>query len=178
MHIKPLLPRLILLPLLALLIAACSGTPAGVVDSNLETAPVKGALAPDFTLETTNGETISLSDFRGKAVLINFWATWCGPCRTEMPFIQSRFERYAPDLVVLAVDYDEPKDLVVEFVEELGLTFTVLLDPGGLIQNVYLVRGYPSSFFVDANGVIQAVHIGVMAESQLDEYLAQVGLGG
>ncbi len=143
---------------------------------NLETAPIAGALAPDFSLDTIDGRSLRLSDFRGRAVLINFWATWCGPCRLEMPGIQAKYEEHAPDLVVLAVDFDEPLDPVKSFADELGLTFEILLDPGGEVNaSRYRVRGYPSSYFIDQDGVIRVVHIGLMTEEQLEDYLKEVG---
>ena len=162
---------------LAFIVAACmSGGTAPVDTSNLEVAPVVDSLAPDFTLENIEGEMVSLSDFRGKAVLVNFWATWCGPCRVEMPAIQSRFEAHSDNLVVLAVDNNEPQPAVAAFFDELQLTFPGLLDPGGEIQELYRVRGYPSSYFLDPDGVVRVVHIGVMTEGQLDDYLSQVGI--
>lgn len=143
----------------------------------VETAPEKGAFAPDFNLLTPEGEEIRLSELRGQPVLINFWATWCAPCRIEMPAIQDRFTKFADeDFVVLAVDFDEPVGDVVAFRDELELTFPILLDPGAEIQLLYRIRGYPSSFFVDEQGIIQVQHIGVMTEGQLDENLAQIGL--
>jgi peroxiredoxin len=146
--------------------------------SGLEVAPLMGAVAPDFSLLDTEGEQISLSDFRGQPILINFWATWCGPCRLEMPAIQERFEKFKDDgFVVLAVDFDEPLSDVRAYGDELGLTFTLLLDPGAEVQKLYRNRSYPSSFFVDADGVIQVQHIGVMTEGQIDENLAKIGLG-
>lgn len=154
--------------LASLLLSACS---------DLDVAPVKGAVAPDFELINVEGENVKLSDYRGKSVLINFWATWCGPCRLEMPAIQARYEQYSPELVVLAVDNDESQEIVAAFVDELGLTFPILLDFGAVIQDLYRIRGYPSSLFVDANGIIQVVHIGIMTEGQLDGYLAEIGIG-
>ncbi|NIM92500.1 MAG: redoxin domain-containing protein [Anaerolineales bacterium] len=142
-----------------------------------EPAPVLNAPAPDFTLTNLEGDEVSLSDFQGQPVLINFWATWCAPCRIEMPAIQDRFERFSTDgLAVLAVDFDEPASDVQAFGDELGLTFDLLLDPGAEIQRLYLVQGYPTSFFVDREGIIRVHHIGVMTEGQLDGYLAEVGL--
>ncbi|NOR89548.1 MAG: redoxin domain-containing protein [Anaerolineales bacterium] len=147
-------------------------------DTGMQVAPVKGALAPDFTLVNLEGEKISLSDFHGQPVLINLWATWCGPCRIEMPAIQSRFERYQDDgFVVLAVNFDEQRGDVQAFRDEFGLTFQMLLDPGAEVQKLYRTRSYPSTFFVDRNGVIQVQHIGVMTEGNLDGNLAQIGLG-
>ncbi len=145
---------------------------------SLEIAPVKGARAPGFTLQRVGGGRLSLSDYRGSPLVINFWATWCAPCRIEMPFLQSRYEKYAEShgLRVLAVDFDEPQPDVQAFAESFGLTFDVLLDPGGDTQVLYQIRGYPSSYFVDRDGVIQVVHIGVMTEGQLDENLEKIGV--
>ena len=172
----------IIIGLSVFILSACSGSNSASDDNvtegiDLEVAPIKGALAPEFELLNLEGELVSLSDFRGKSVLVNFWATWCGPCRIEMPAIQSRFETYSPDFVVLAVDNDESIEVVKDFVDELGLSFQVLLDPGAEIQALFRVRGYPTSMFVDPDGVIQAVHIGLMTEGQLDGYLEQVGIG-
>ncbi len=139
-------------------------------------APDKGKQAPEFTLEDLSGQQISLTDLKGKVVLLNFWATWCGPCRVEMPTLQSRHELYPENLSVLGIDFDEPKDNVMAFAEEFGLTFTILLDPGGEIQNEYRIRGYPTSVFLDENGIVQIVHIGIMSEDQLDDYLQEMGV--
>jgi thiol-disulfide isomerase/thioredoxin len=145
-------------------------------DSTSIYAPEKGALAPEFTLENVSGGQVSLTGLRGKVVLLNFWATWCGPCRIEMPALQARHEQYNEKLAVVAIDFDEPQEDVLAFTDEFGLTFTMLLDPGGEIQNEYRVRGYPTSVFLNENGVVQIVHIGIMAENQLDEYLQEMGV--
>jgi peroxiredoxin len=145
--------------------------------ASLEEAPAVGSRAPGFELYDLKGNRIGLKDTRGKYVLINFWATWCAPCRIEMPAIQSRFERHKADFTVLAVDFDEPAGVVQAFVDELGLTFPILLDPGAKVQRLYQVRGYPTSVFVDRQGIVRIVHIGLMTETQLDGYLAQLGVG-
>ncbi len=139
-----------------------------------EFAPVEGAKAPHFELTSLEGKTVSLEDYRGRVVLINFWAIWCAPCRFEMPAIQDRFEN--TELEVLAINFDESEALVRPYVEELGLTFTILMDPGGSTQQLYQVRGYPSTYLVDEDGVIQIVHIGFMDEAQLDGYLEEMGI--
>jgi len=146
-------------------------------DLRSEPAPVEDAIAPDFKLFNLDSEEVHLGELNGQPVLINFWATWCAPCRIEMPAIQNRYEKFAEDgLVVLAVNFDEPKENVLSFAEEFGLTFEVLLDPGGEIQRSYRIRGYPTSFFIDSNGVIRVLHIGLMTEGQMDGYLAEIGL--
>lgn len=142
-------------------------------------APVVGAPAPDFTLLDLAGNPVTLSSLRGQVVLINFWATWCGPCRIEMPAIERRYEQYrSQGFAVLAVDADEPATEVSAFVHAYALTFTTLLDPGLVVNDLYRVRGYPTSYFVDRSGMVRALHVGSMTERQLDDYLATVGLGG
>lgn len=134
------------------------------------------APAPDFVLESLSGEQIHLAELTGKVALINFWTTWCGPCRLEMPAFQSRQERFSKNLVILAVnEQDTPEDMGI-FMDELGLSFDALLDVDGLVHRQYLVRGFPTSFLVDADGILKVQHIGVMTERQLDDYLAEVGL--
>jgi peroxiredoxin len=153
-------------------------SPEPASSATLQIAPVRESLAPDFTLFNTLGEEVQLSRFKGQAILINFWATWCGPCRIEMPALQDRFERYQDDgLVVLAVDFDESQEDVAFFGEELGLTFELLLDPGGDIQSLYRIMGYPTSYFVDSQGIVKVKHIGIMTEDQLDDNLARIGIG-
>jgi peroxiredoxin len=141
-------------------------------------APVVGAPAPDFTLKDLSGHEVALSSYAGDVVLINFWATWCGPCLVEMPAIERRYEALKDrGLVVLAVDDDEAITDVSAFAHELDLTFTLLLDPGAAVNDLYRVRGLPTSFVVDREGVIRQLHIGLMTEEQLDGYLAKAGLG-
>jgi cytochrome c biogenesis protein CcmG/thiol:disulfide interchange protein DsbE len=139
--------------------------------------PVEQAPAPDFALEQLDGGPLSLSEHRGQIVLVNFWATWCAPCRLEMPALQDRFERYRNQgFVVLAVNDEEPAGDVREYVEELGLTFPVLLDPSGQVQQLYAVHGYPSSYLIDRAGTIHLVQIGILSEDQLDRSLRELGL--
>jgi len=132
--------------------------------------------APTFELESLSGDQIRFEDYGEQVVLLNFWATWCGPCRLEMPAFQDRFKQYNDELQVVAVNFDEPKHEVQNFVDELGLTFDILLDPGGEIQRLYQVRGYPTSYFIDADGVVRIIHIGLMTEGQLDDYLSELGI--
>ncbi len=129
--------------------------------SATEYGPEIGNLAPDFTLTGLDGQEVSLSDFRGRPVLINFWASWCGPCRLEMPFLQAVHEKWAgKGLVVLGVNIQEDRVIVEKFVESTGLTFPILLSPGSRVPLSYNVRGIPATFLIDADGVIRDIKIG------------------
>ncbi|MGH2605253.1 MAG: TlpA family protein disulfide reductase [Anaerolineales bacterium] len=139
--------------------------------------PVVGAPAPDFTLAATDGVRYTLSELRGQIVVLNFWATWCTPCRIEMPMLQARYERDRENgLIVLGVNFDEPAADVRLFGQELAISFPLLLDPGAEVQRLYRVRGYPSTFVIDREGKLVVEHIGLMSESQLDDYLAKARL--
>jgi peroxiredoxin len=157
-----------------------SGT--GLSDQGLQTAPREGFLAPDFTLTTLDGSTVQLSDLQGKAVLINFWASWCGPCRAEMPHIQAAYTAHAEDgLVVLGVNQLESPPAVARFVEEHGLSFPIPLDSDGQVSAAYQARALPTSFFIDTEGIIRDSFIGPMTagliESKLEMILPGEALG-
>ncbi len=125
--------------------------------------PEIGNLAPDFQLDNINGQSVALSDFRGKPVLVNFWASWCSPCRSEMPFIQDTFtdKKWVDEgLVVLAIDIGESSSTVKEFVNKYGLTFPVLLDRTQDVFLEYYARSIPTTFFIDREGIIREVRIG------------------
>ena len=142
----------------------------------VKVAPLVGSLAPNFTLTDLAGHDISLKELRGKYVVINFWATWCGPCQVEMPHLQARHETFGEELVILAVNYDESKEIVQSFVDDFGLTFPVVLDPGAIVQEVYEIRAYPTTYFIDREGVIRSVRVGLLTEELLDQYLSELGL--
>jgi peroxiredoxin len=125
--------------------------------------PQPGFLAPDFSLQTLDGEFVTLSEFRGQPVLVNMWASWCTPCKYEMPAIQEAYEEFRDQgFTVLAVNLTKKDVLgsVESFVEEHGLTFPILLDQDGRVEDAYQLRGLPTSFFIDRDGVIQSVVIG------------------
>ena len=140
-----------------------SAPSAGSTTAGKIPAPQKGFLAPDFTLKNINGENITLSDYRGQPVLINLWATWCPPCRAEMPDMQQAYERYNEQgFTILAINATNQDNLsaVEDFILEHELTFPVLLDTQGDVSRLYQLRSLPTSFFVDAEGIIQEVIIG------------------
>ena len=147
----------------------------GAASEGLQTAPRSGFLAPDFTLTTLDGNSVRLGDLRGNPVLINFWASWCGPCRAEMPHIQAASEAHADDgLVVLAVNQMESPPPVARFVEEFALTFPVPMDSHGSVSATYRARALPTSFFVDADGVVRDTFTGPMSGGLLESKLKTI----
>ncbi len=123
--------------------------------------PQRGFPAPDLSLETLEGETIALSDLRGQVVIINFWATWCPPCRAEMPALQKVYEQYRDQgLTILAVNQQESNQRVADFTGQFGLTFPILMDRDGRVFARYRVTALPTTFFVDREGIIREVTIG------------------
>ncbi|MBP1949626.1 peroxiredoxin family protein [Virgibacillus litoralis] len=145
-----------------------------VVNSD-EVGLEEGQIAPDFELKTLEGETVKLSDFRGERVLVNFWATWCPPCREEMPDMQKFYEN--KDLEILAVNLTETensKEDVTEFVEDFELTFPILMDENSDVANAYKVRAYPTSYMIDSNGRIQFIAMGAMNYEMMVEELAKM----
>jgi len=126
-------------------------------------APQAGFSAPDFTLKTPSGEEYTLSKLTGNAVLVNLWATWCPPCRAEMPAIEKMYQEYKDQgFVVLAVNmtYQDDPANVVPFAQKYGLTFPILLEETGDVGAAYQLRSLPSSYFINRAGVIQEVVIG------------------
>lgn len=144
-------------------------------------APQAGFPAPDFTLKTAKGETYVLSELKGQAVLVNIWATWCPPCKAEMPAIEKMYNEYKEQgFVVLAVNstfQDNPLD-IAPFTEEYGITFPILLDETSDISRAYQVRSLPSSYFINRQGIITEVIIGgpmseALLRTRIEEALNQ-----
>ncbi len=128
----------------------------------------------DFVLNDLAGNPVQLSELNGRPIILNFWATWCVPCRIEMPELQAAFvEHQDKGLAILAVDNQESAKAVDLFFSELGLTFTPVLDTEGVVASQYNIVNYPATFFINPEGVITVVHRGLMVKEQLDEYLAQ-----
>ncbi|MEN6408506.1 MAG: TlpA disulfide reductase family protein [Anaerolineaceae bacterium] len=151
-------------------------TPPTVSVAN-PTATVQKNEAPDFALQNLEGETVRLSDYRGKAVVLNFWATWCDACVTEMPMLEEIAKKYPDQLVILALNRDEARSDVIAFRDDAGLTFPILLDAGGKVFDLYHGMGLPTSVFIDSDGMIRAVQIGAFPSIGLfDTYLKKIGI--
>jgi cytochrome c biogenesis protein CcmG, thiol:disulfide interchange protein DsbE len=149
--------------------------PATLDQSEANVSTEVGAMAPDFALQTADGRTYRLSELRGQAVVINFWATWCGPCRGEMPAIEEAAMARAGDgLVVLAVNVRESAGQVQPYVTKLGLTFPVLLDPSGKVSARYRVGALPTTYLIDREGRIDGFRIGPYTKSMLLARLDQL----
>ena len=128
-----------------------------------EIRPEVGYLAPDFTLPSLDGQTVRLSDFRGKkAILLNFWATWCAPCRLEMPTMDKAYQEYkSRGLEILAVNLDAGSNSVVKnFMDELSLSFPALLDPDMEVLRLYRQFSIPATFLIDKQGIVRHRELG------------------
>ena len=154
------------------LLVACAALPMGSrAPDGAASEPAiarPGGAAPDFALPSIDGSTVRLSDLRGQVVFINFWATWCTPCREEMPLMQEVYEQYRDrGLVILAVDMEEDERLVRRWVEQGGYSFTFLLDSDGAQVKRYNVTGAPASYLLSRDGVIREVKVGPFSRADL-----------
>ncbi len=133
--------------------------------------PLVGGPVPQFQLDTLKGEAVQISDYRGKVVLINFWATWCKPCKAEMPEIQAAYDAYKDQgFVVLAINFGEKPKKAQKLVKEMGLTFPILLDRNVEVAEQHRVVSLPVTFFIDAKGIIkEQVFGGSLTKDQIGE---------
>ena len=130
--------------------------------------------APDFTLQTRTGESVSLADLSGQVVMVNFWATWCGPCREEMPHLEALYQRYSDlGFTLLGVNVEENASGVDQFLDETPVTFPVLLDPTNEVSELYDVIAMPSTVLVDRSGNLRFIHHGYQAGYE-NEYQTQI----
>lgn len=134
----------------------------------------EGNRAPDFAIETLDDEVVTLADLRDQVVLLNFWGTWCGPCRREMPEFQKAYETWREQgFEILAIAYNDSEAAMESFRDEFDLSFSLALDDSGEINEAYAIQTRPSSYLLDRDGVILARHFGLMTESQLSEMLSE-----
>jgi peroxiredoxin len=161
------------------------GAPTAVASAAPETGvgplddrkPIKGQVAPDFVLRSADGQLVKLSDLRGKVVWVNFWASWCVPCKKELPDIQKLYdEKRADGLEVLAVNFQEDVSTATAFFASRNLHLPLLLDRTGSVYEQYRLQGLPDSFFIDRDGKIAALQFGFLTEAKMRERLAAAGL--
>ena len=159
MKLPPSTQYSVLSTLLALALVACNSA---------QPAARLGGPAPDFNLPTADGGTVRLADLKGKPVLINFWATWCQPCREEMPAMQELYEQYRDrGLMILAVDMEEDLRPVRRWIDQGGYTFTFLLDSEGEQVKRYNINASPTSYFVGRDGVIRDLKLGALSRTEM-----------
>lgn len=136
-----------------------------------------GSAPPDFRLKTLAGGTVSLTEYRGRPLLLNFWATWCKPCRAEMTDIITAYEAHRDqDLQVLAINPTDQERMndVRTFVREVPMPFPVLLDEKGKVRRSYALRGVPTSVFIDSNGIVRIVNPGPITREAIERGLAEI----
>lgn len=145
----------------------------GALDSS---SPIIGQPAPDFALRRSDGAVVKLSDLRGKVIWLNFWATWCVPCKQELPDIQKLYDEKRGDgLEVLEINYQEGRADALAYMEARSLTMPLLLD-GGSVFDQYKLKGLPDSFFIDRDGKLSSMNIGLLSEDHMRQRLADAGL--
>jgi peroxiredoxin len=138
--------------------------------------PEKNQPAIDFSLPSLEGKEFRLQDYAGKPVIINFWATWCTPCREEMPLIENYYRQHSSNVAVLAINDGDSLASVRSFVDEMGLSFPILLDQDSQVSRLYKVLALPTTLFIDQNGILRYQHTGSLTEEQLLNYLEELNL--
>lgn len=171
--------RVLLLLTACLLLVSCSrpvgqGVPPG---SPVQIKVAEGFRAPEITAtDVQTGQTVKLSDLRGQPVFLNFWATWCGPCKIEMPAMEALYKEAGPKLRILAVGQTpwETQEQLATYAKNLGLTFPILYDAGAAAET-YGVVGVPTSYFIDGEGIIKAIYPGLLSEEKMRTLAAAAG---
>lgn len=145
----------------------------------IPTEPVSENAAPGFTVTDTDGNEVKLSDFRGKGVVVNFWASWCGPCKSEMPYFQAAYEEYGEDVQFLMVNmstgFGDTRADAEEILTEGGYTFPVYFDTKSECAYGYGITAIPMTVFVDADGMISSIKTGMISEADLERRILKIG---
>ena len=142
--------------------------------TSLASSQLQGQTAPDFALKSSTGENMRLSEYRGDVVMINFWATWCGPCRQEMPLLDELYQRYSRvGFNLLGVNIDDDSRRAMQMIEELGVDFPVLFDATKRVSEMYDVDAMPVTVIVDREGTVRYVHQGYKPGYE-DKYLTEI----
>ena len=141
----------------------------------VQAGALPSGIAPDFTLNTFEGQEITLSELRGKVVVINFWASWCPPCRDEAPYLEEMWQKYKDQGVVfLGVDYVDTEPEALSYIDEFGITYPNGPDLGTEISQSYRIRGVPETFFVAKDGTLRGVKIGPLYPPELEDWILEL----
>ena len=147
---------------------------SGFVATSLASSGLAGQTAPDFALKSAGGDNLRLSEYRGDVVMVNFWATWCGPCRQEMPLLDELYSRYGRvGFSLLGVNIDDDQSKAMNMVSELGVSFPVLFDSRKEVSRLYEVEAMPVTVLIDREGTVRYVHLGYKPGYE-DKYLDQI----
>ncbi len=136
---------------------------------SLTEAPIVGHLAPNFTLQTPLGQEVTLRELAGQPVVLNFWASWCAPCRVEMPALQQASLTYNGRAAILGINQGETAKTVTNFGAEYGITYPLLVDTEQSVSLLYDVRGLPTTLFIDVDGIVREVVIGAVSQAVLQD---------
>lgn len=140
----------------------------GIAVENDETGIAVGDKAPDFVLQTVSGEKVKLSDYKGKKVFLNFWATWCPPCKEEMPHMQSFYEKKPEHVEILAVNFEESQQRITDFTGQYGLTFPILMDKDGKVAEIYEIYTIPTTYVLNEDGTVNQKIVGPMDQAMME----------
>jgi thiol-disulfide isomerase/thioredoxin len=155
------------------------------IDSDMgENAPIfveRGSVsdnssAPNFSLRDISGKMVNLDNYIGKVIIINFWATWCVPCKEEMPFLEEFSKKNSEDIVMIGIDIGDNVEDVKDFINEFHITYPILLDETGIVATAYHIVGYPTTYFIDATGIIRGKYVGLSTQRVFQQYLLPLGL--
>ncbi|MEH7097757.1 peroxiredoxin family protein [Neobacillus vireti] len=176
--IKKVIAAVVLVSLLTVAIVQAMDKKTEAPETATEASAVKeglsiGAAAPDFELKTLTGDTVKLSDLKGKKVMLNFWATWCPPCKAEMPEMEQFSKQINNDTVILAVNIDPQLD-VQGFVNENKITFPILLDAEDKVNEAYQILSIPTTYFINSKGIIQNKYTGSMKLEKMKKFTQQL----
>jgi thiol-disulfide isomerase/thioredoxin len=138
--------------------------------------PKIGSPLPAFELPDLDGKKFNNTDYYGKPLMINFWATWCAPCKLEMPLLQKTAQDHQGQLSLIAVNFEESREIVDQFVYLNNIDVPVLLDESGAMANSYGIHAFPVTYFVDKQGIIRSMHIGQLNEELIAAYLKTIGI--
>ncbi|MDQ4076232.1 MAG: TlpA family protein disulfide reductase [Chloroflexota bacterium] len=182
---------LLVLPLLLIVLVSCGGSSGDSDATSVSNGPTTGEAhveegevrvgepAPTFRLPTMDGRVLDLEEMEGKAVIVNFWATWCGPCRVEMPELQAAYERFHDhglEIIGVEVASSGNAEQSAEFLQEVGVSFPTYRDENNLMEDQYIKRpALPTTVFIDRQGIVRFVQIGPMTEAFIEEQLDALG---
>jgi len=172
--------RLLVVAIIFSLVGGCHTQEGAEGDKSLEIADT-GQEAPDMPMPGIEGGVVRFDSFKGKVIVLNFWATWCPPCRKEMPLLESTYKRYKDKgLVILGINYNEDRERVLKFTQEMGVTFPIILDKELNLTRKYGVLALPATFFIDKKGIIRDQYKGEIVEeiiaTKVEPLLSESGL--